>query len=68
MHTSVKQRIKTQREILGHFAPEIDVEEFISNNPILKREAGGNLSGRKIVFVIVLVVVILVLLFFIRSN
>lgn len=39
MSIPVQHRIKTQKELLREFAPEIDIEAFISQNPILKVEA-----------------------------
>jgi hypothetical protein len=32
----IAERIKDQREILAEFAPEIDIENFLAENPMLK--------------------------------
>lgn len=39
------QREQTQRKILAEHCPDIDVEDFISRNPILLRDRGGGVGG-----------------------
>jgi len=63
-HISVRKRIKAQRSLLQHFAPEMDIERFISENPILKREARrGLFSGKNILLGVILLLIIVWLLF-----
>jgi len=38
MQIPVDQRRETQRQLLQEYAPEIDIERFLSDNPILKAE------------------------------
>jgi len=40
MKIPVSQRRESQRQLLQEFAPEIDIERFLSDNPILRAEAG----------------------------
>ncbi len=40
MSIPVEKRVETQRQILDELAPDIDIERFLSESPILRAEAG----------------------------
>ena len=50
-----KIRRKAQKEFLEEFAPEIDIEQFINENPILKSDSNSGCLGVAAVFVVIAV-------------
>lgn len=45
MQNSTTQQIELQRKILKEYAPSIDINEFLSDNPMLKKEKSSGCIG-----------------------
>jgi len=52
-HVPVKMRRAAQEECLRQFAPELDIQEFLDENPILKAESKSGCMGVVVVALVI---------------